>query len=42
MPYMVDGVPVTCTNKACPDKYQCDFNPEKKNYYCCSKENVCK
>uniref|UniRef100_A0A1I7SU90 Kunitz/Bovine pancreatic trypsin inhibitor domain protein n=1 Tax=Bursaphelenchus xylophilus TaxID=6326 RepID=A0A1I7SU90_BURXY len=39
-PYMLGGIPQTCTSSVCPQKYKCIFSKRAKNYFCCSKENV--
>ena len=39
-PYLVNGVPQTCTSTVCPQLYRCVFSKRSKNYFCCSKENV--
>ncbi|KAI6212235.1 hypothetical protein M3Y99_01843500 [Aphelenchoides fujianensis] len=39
-PYVVAGIPQTCTSTVCPQKYRCIFSKKGKNYYCCSKDNV--
>lgn len=39
-PYILGGIPQTCTSSVCPQKYRCIFSKRAKNYFCCSKENV--
>ncbi|KAI6235899.1 hypothetical protein M3Y95_00100300 [Aphelenchoides besseyi] len=39
-PYIMGGIPQTCTSTVCPQKYRCVFSKKGKNYYCCSKDNV--
>jgi hypothetical protein len=37
-PYLINGMPQTCTSTVCPNKFHCVFSKRGKNYYCCSKE----
>ncbi len=40
LPFMVNGLPQTCTAMVCPSNYRCVFSKVARNYYCCSKENA--
>lgn len=39
-PYVLNGVPQTCTSTVCPNKFHCVFSKRGKNYYCCSKDGA--
>lgn len=39
-PYLVNGLPQTCTAAVCTSNFKCVFSRRAKNYYCCSKDGL--
>ncbi|VDN40346.1 unnamed protein product [Gongylonema pulchrum] len=39
-PYILKGVPQTCTATPCPTGYDCIFSRKARNYFCCDKKAV--